>query len=601
MFLILIRRLFLIFCLVHVVSATAKDNNLIFISHAETTFVGESLAVPAADARWQAVTLPFSQAGTSSREYHWFRLVQADQLQGVQALYIQVQVFDLDIFLNGEHIGGTTRDDGLQSMGWNHPFYLEIIPSLWRKKGNDLYLRLGSGEPNAILSPLVFGDRQILKGIYEDRVFHQVKMAEWSLMACLLMGAFTLCIWFWRRSDIKYLLFSLLCFSWSVVMTYLYVPYAPIEHGLWLRFGYFCVDFSALMTLLFLNRLVGLNMPRIERALVVVTTLSGIAIALMPLHVHVQVTTLTHGVHLLFMLWVMAHVLIHAIRHRSTPAIWTSVGMLLMSLMMASDIYRMFIAYGEAERLPESTIMQYGFGVLLLIIFVYLIKTFVDALNQSEQLNAELERRVQQASVSLEQSYAENRALEMDATAQNERQRIYRDLHDDVGAKLVSIIHAQQEGNSTELAREALVSLREVVAQNSFQYRELDVLMVSCANEMELRLRNADIALSLLGIDDLPNISLPTDVGYHINRIFRELTSNIIKHAQADQVWLSCELQGALLSCELRDNGRGANADMLQGSGLNNIAYRAQEIKAQVSWENNGVGYASRLSLPLDF
>lgn len=558
------------------------------IVNGEVYYSGSSLSFPE-NVSWEKVELPFSRPGKEAKEYIWFRF-HVDHMLGAESLYIQNQVFDFDIYLNHQRIGGTTRRDGLQAMGWNHPFFMEMLPSLWKEKNNFIHIRLRDGQPNAILSPIFFGNADELENTYKNRYFLQVTISGWSLMACLLMGALTVFIWFWRRQDMKYLYFSLVCFSWSVVMSYLFLPYAPIEHVYWLRFGYFCVDFSALLVVMFINRLVELENRLFERVMIFITLLSGLAILNMPIYQHNLVTSITHGLHCLFVFYISGHVFIKAIRHKSSAAIWTSIGLVFMGLIMIRDIYVFIDAYSKPQRLPDSTMMQYGFGLLLLVMFVYLIKKFVDALNETEKLNGNLEKRVEQATISMEEAFAENKAFEIEATAQRERQKIYRDLHDDVGAKLVSIIHSGIENSQTDLAREALVSLREAVTQNNFQYQQLLVLIRSCVTEMENRLLSANIHFMANGVDDLVDANMSPGTGYHISRIFREIVSNIIKHANSTQVLFSCENEDQKLVCYMEDDGVGLSKNFLCGNGMFNIQHRAREIGSSIDWGASSSG-----------
>ena len=72
------------------------------------------------------------------------------------------------------------------------------------------------------------------------------------------------------------------------------------------------------------------------------------------------------------------------------------------------------------------------------IIFIFigasLLKRFVDSMNESTRLNAELEQRVADARAELESNYQAIEAVLVQQSAHEERERIYRDLHDDVAS-----------------------------------------------------------------------------------------------------------------------------------------------------------------------
>jgi len=100
----------------------------------------------------------------------------------------------------------------------------------------------------------------------------------------------------------------------------------------------------------------------------------------------------------------------------------------------------------------SGTYMQFAFPLILVVFFLILIRRFVGALQESEQLNRELEQRVAAIDTQLQASYAANRTWELKEATEQQKQKIYRDLHDDVGARLVSIMHARESGEQSKLA-----------------------------------------------------------------------------------------------------------------------------------------------------
>ena len=82
------------------------------------------------------------------------------------------------------------------------------------------------------------------------------------------------------------------------------------------------------------------------------------------------------------------------------------------------------------------------------------------ALSQAETANEVLEQRVAEKSSEIEQSYAQLSELRTSQAKQQERQRIASDLHDDLGAKLLTIAQASMHSDDRErisgMARQAL-------------------------------------------------------------------------------------------------------------------------------------------------
>ena len=385
-------------------------------------------------------------------------------------------------------------------------------------------------------------------------------------------------------------------------MFYLASPFSPLPHASWLRFSYYCVDLAGFFLFMFLYHLMQLDAPRLRWLAILAVVGSGVALFSMNLDYHALVMTVTHGMHLALVLYLLVIGAVRALHSRARGILWFMPGFLLIAALVARDIHAFWSAVQVPGKLPEGTWMQYGFGILLVLMFAYLIRTFVTALDDSERLNTQLEARVREVSASLERSYAENRALELYTSAQQERQNIYRDLHDDVGAKLVSIVHADASGRQTELAREALVSLREAVSQSRYEYRQLSALLIAMAAEMEVRLVGADITFHCRGVETLPDQEIDPALGYHLSRILREVTSNIIKHVGRGSVELDCALDNGRLTITVVDNGPGMPPESeWRGAGLGNIRYRAGETGAQVSWQSRlptGTSFRLQLTLP---
>ena len=170
----------------------AQDLDFTRLDVGEIAFAAQRSGAPPQVEAWYPVTLPFSGTPDQARGQFWFRL-DLDQVPERHrgALYIQNHVFDLELFLNGTRLGGTARADGLESTGWNQPYYQAIAAPLWRDSGNRLLVSIRSGEPNAMLSSLIFGDAMVLAEEHRAKTFQQVTVAEWSMIACLIMGGFT--------------------------------------------------------------------------------------------------------------------------------------------------------------------------------------------------------------------------------------------------------------------------------------------------------------------------------------------------------------------------------------------------------------------------
>ena len=97
---------------------------------------------------------------------------------------------------------------------------------------------------------------------------------------------------------------------------------------------------------------------------------------------------------------------------------------------------------------------------------------------------------------------------------------------------------------------------------------------------------------------------LDLDLPVHLQRMFRELTSNAIKHARATNLHFTASTQDGLLKTTLSDDGVGwsddqDNADALS-KGLKSLRRRAAQHGARIDWKSApGEGTTVNIEVPL--
>jgi signal transduction histidine kinase len=547
---------------------------------------------------WQEVTLPFRYIDTAKQTYLWFELntkeVKSSPLTGI---YIAHHAFDFEIFANSQLIASQKSSTEHNFSGWNSPFYTETPVFSTTEKPDQLIIKLKMGLPNSHLSSVTIGDPTIVKAQWNLRYLIQVKTAEWTLISTLLLGLFTLFLWLRRRQDTQYLLFSGVCAAWGTALLYLVIYSSPIPHDIWLRITYLLVDITGLFLFCFVNREMEFQHQKQEKALIGLTVLWAILYAILPSHLIHHLSIVAPIIIFAFILHALVKTYHIAITQKIATAIYISAGTSIALLLTLWDLFNFYVAYSTANIIPEYTLMQHSFFFLLLSFFFILVRRFVNTLTDFEDLNLTLEKRVSDIALRLEQSFEETRVLELKHSADLERQKIMRDLHDDVGAKLVSILHTKKSSDQTILARDALSSMRGLVSQSFESKADLATIMATCAKEMELRLLSAEIKLESNGIDTLPKSVMDTNNSYHIHRILREVVTNIIKHAKAKKVVVSYAFDQSF-KCIIEDNGTGFDNN-LPGSGLKNIEYRANQIGAEVNWLSSDKGTIFTMTLDI--
>lgn len=187
----------------------------------------------------------------------------------------------------------------------------------------------------------------------------------------------------------------------------------------------------------------------------------------------------------------------------------------------------------------------------------------------------------------------------------DERERIYADLHDDLGAKLLGLIHSADSPQQADLARAILQDLRDVVTRSRGTPGTLGDVLADIRAEASQRLANVGIALVWDEPDTMPDPPLDTERALHLYRIVREAISNTIRHAQAGRLRVRVRASDEQLRLELTDDGSGAPVGVVRsGSGMRSMRSRAAELEGDIRWTPGTEGgtkvlLAMPLTLPL--
>ena len=184
------------------------------------------------------------------------------------------------------------------------------------------------------------------------------------------------------------------------------------------------------------------------------------------------------------------------------------------------------------------------------------------------------------AFVSLVRNFRQAR-IQSDLRLKDERDRIIRDLHDDVGGQILDIIYSSKEPAIAEQARATVTTLKEtmMVVENE-QTVEATVALNSIFEDTKARFDRSGRSLK-------PSLStqskrvLSAREYINIKRIVQELGSNAIKHGTPDlPVTLRTALRtdGSISIFCINRNNDTALAQSQGGRGIANIKRRLAEI-----------------------
>jgi signal transduction histidine kinase len=262
-----------------------------------------------------------------------------------------------------------------------------------------------------------------------------------------------------------------------------------------------------------------------------------------------------------------------------------------------------------------KNILVGGIIVLLLLAGIIFRNILLKRRNEKQRLEYKLERQ------QLETEIESQRALS------NERLRISRELHDDIGSTLGSIsIYSEVARKRTEKSE----NTKEVLSKIGLASRELidkmsDIVWsLNYNNEgfEQLQNRMTDFAAMILtprhihyhhnADEGLKQMKLTSEQRKNIFLIFKEAVHNIVKYANCKKVNVELSLDNNDFVMMIQDDGKGFDGSRIAvskiaqehayigGNGIKNMHARAMDMQAKLCiYSNINEGTTVQLVLPL--
>ena len=185
------------------------------------------------------------------------------------------------------------------------------------------------------------------------------------------------------------------------------------------------------------------------------------------------------------------------------------------------------------------------------------------------------------------------------------RRRLAQDLHDDVGARLMTGLNVADD-RTRPILHSALADIRAIASGMSGTEAPLERVLADVRHECVRRFEAAGLETDWLPWpDDAPMVLLDYGRQKALASALRETTSNIIRHAAAAHVAVTAVLDGDRLIVRVADDGRGLPETALSGEeggqGLKGLQRRLAETGGTARFGNNPTppGAWVELTLPL--
>jgi signal transduction histidine kinase len=242
-----------------------------------------------------------------------------------------------------------------------------------------------------------------------------------------------------------------------------------------------------------------------------------------------------------------------------------------------------------------STLLPFSVIIFLIVLGVLLLnqqfnKKLYSQKLEKEKLKARHQFELLQSSI---------------AVQEEERKRIARDLHDELGAALsmtrMHLVQIEQQStqhgtalttrlqNVRTMTEKALASMRrishELMPPQLESFGLLQTLESTAAEINKLDQLHVEISAP----ENFPRSSLAIELGLY--RVCMELINNTIRHAQASRICIQLQQVQDSLRLDYRDNGKGLpEGNSKKGIGQRSIETRVHSMGGNLTMKNHEEG-----------
>ncbi len=528
---------------------------------------------------------------------------------GMPAVYLARVCAQYIVRLNGQSIASRGADAEPRPTDCHEPALIDLPPGLLRERGNllDIQVRalplrkVASHERAGALSEVRIGAHPTLETERARTRALQLGLPLALLALSGVIGAAALVLAV--TSKLPYLAyFGAAALGWSLLCALLLGVDLPLPSlGVEIVITVLTPP-VAVAAILFLLRSCGLRIDWLESSLALqcLFVLLGLAVALPE---RVYTVAQPWAVILVVELVAALGVFLHRAWHMSRTD---------FRLATASAGSGALVLAGEWLLSPGPLLLpgKLAISVSVLVMFAGMVwrlqQVQRSALEAAEQARTAAEKRMQEVSTDMEQNYDRMAELRVEQVTAKERKRIAADLHDDLGAKLLTIVHTSESDRISTLAREALEEMRLSVRGLTGKAVQLGDAIGDWRSEIMMRLSQGGVELAWDTPDELlmSERAMSARAYVQTTRILREAVSNVLKHSGASHCQISIRQDHNDFELTIADNGKGIPMEMDgkldRGHGMSTMKGRAKQLQGQCLVESGpGYGTTIRLTLPL--
>ena len=207
--------------------------------------------------------------------------------------------------------------------------------------------------------------------------------------------------------------------------------------------------------------------------------------------------------------------------------------------------------------------------------------------------------------------------LEREQAIEKERNRIARDMHDDLGSGLTKIAilsevakkqltepakASTQLQNISQSSRELVDNLQDIIWVLNPKNDSLENLAAYIREYALKFFEPVDVKLEFNYPSIIPTVKLSEEVRRNIFLVIKETFNNIARHAQSKNVSISLSYHHHSIKLVIDDNGKGFDAGSIRSfaNGLLNMQNRMEQLGGNYTIQSSpGTGTQTRLQVPV--
>ena len=252
--------------------------------------------------------------------------------------------------------------------------------------------------------------------------------------------------------------------------------------------------------------------------------------------------------------------------------------------------------WGEPVRLISFIVEPAWWQTWLFRISVLIISILVLSILIRKYLTSRFQKKLKQ--------------LETQRSLDQIRNRIARDIHDEIGSGLtkISLLTARlEQSDVTEKikssSKEIIGNLSDIIwavnPSNDSVQNFIAHLRDYTGRYFEETKCEANLKIQVSS-DNVLKIVLNPDTKRNVMMVIKEAYNNVLKHSAASRCEIQVYITESSLHAIIKDNGTGWSEESLKsGNGLLNMKKRATDMKGTINYTNTTSGVSIDLNVPL--